>query len=570
VNCAIYARKSTAQTDREGDEKSVGRQITNARAFAVSKGWRVDDTHIYSDDAVSGAEVTKLRQKQRMLELVGSGAAPFSAIVMQSNDRLSRRDGDEAVAEMKEIARAGIEVWFYSDNTKFEYGTFSTNVVSYLRAEVAAEYRRAIAAKTAEAMRRKAEQGHVTGGRVFGYDFIDVIHGRRVRRPPEQKERHPNASHVERTINDTEAVIVRRVYEMYAAGAGLPTIAHTLNADGAPRPRAQQGRVAGWCGSSIREILKRPLYRGEIVFGRIKKRDLEGVVNPVRRSEAEWLRVSKPELRIIPPQLADAVDARFAGHQQRALRLRDGRLLGRPPGAGSPYLLVGMLRCGLCGGSMEVLSRSNSKRGSRTYDYRCCNRRRKGEAICRNNVPARMIETDDAVLRAIEETILHPAVIERALAHAEAMIANERMVDQRAALEAELLDIDRAANRLTRSIASSDVELAPLVAALEVQERRRKEVQARLQELRTPRPTLDARAIRSTLEGYLVDWKGLLRGHVQQAQQIIRRLVVGRLTMTPQPAGYYTFTGSGTVRPLLSGCIRNMASPPGFEPGFQP
>ncbi len=65
---AVYARKSTSQAGRDDQDKSVARQIDNARAFAAGKGWTVD-AHVYSDHAVSGAEIGKLRAKQRMLEL---------------------------------------------------------------------------------------------------------------------------------------------------------------------------------------------------------------------------------------------------------------------------------------------------------------------------------------------------------------------------------------------------------------------------------------------------------------------------------------------------------------------
>ena len=81
---------------------------------------------------------------------------------MQSNDRLSRRDGDEALAELKAIARAGVEVWFYADGQQFKYGDFANNVVGFMRAEFAAEFRRAIATKTREAMQRKAQHGDTT------------------------------------------------------------------------------------------------------------------------------------------------------------------------------------------------------------------------------------------------------------------------------------------------------------------------------------------------------------------------------------------------------------------------
>ena len=40
------------------------------------------------------------------------------------------------------------------------------------------------------------------------------------------------------------------------------TIAAALNSRAAPSPRAQQGRPSGWSVSTIRDVLKRPLYRG--------------------------------------------------------------------------------------------------------------------------------------------------------------------------------------------------------------------------------------------------------------------------------------------------------------------
>ena len=38
---AIYARKSTQQSNVGDEEKSVTRQIAQAKAYAVPKGWHV-------------------------------------------------------------------------------------------------------------------------------------------------------------------------------------------------------------------------------------------------------------------------------------------------------------------------------------------------------------------------------------------------------------------------------------------------------------------------------------------------------------------------------------------------
>jgi len=55
---------------------------------------------------------------------------------------------------------------------------------------------------------------------------------------------------------------------------------------------------------------------------------------------------------------------------------------------------------------------------------------------------------------------------------------------------------------------------------------------------------------------YVADYRKLLRAHVPQTQQILRRLVVGKLTFTPKLNGNYEFVGRGTVRPLLAEVVR--------------
>ena len=51
-----------------------------------------------------------------------------------------------------------------------------------------------------EAMVRKFQAGHVTGGRVFGYDNVRAT------------------SHTERRVNLVEASVIRRIFELAAAG----------------------------------------------------------------------------------------------------------------------------------------------------------------------------------------------------------------------------------------------------------------------------------------------------------------------------------------------------------------
>ena len=167
-----------------------------------------------------------------------------------------------------------MDIWFYQDGTTFEFGSFAANITGMVRAEVNAEYRRQISVGTHEAMAKKAKAGHVTGGRVFGYRNIEIVGADGTR------------SHVERQIDQAEAAVVRRIFELATAGYGRKRIALALNAENAPAPRAQRGRPKAWCPSSVTEALHRELYRGRIIWNRTRKRDRSGQHRQRPRAEA--------------------------------------------------------------------------------------------------------------------------------------------------------------------------------------------------------------------------------------------------------------------------------------------
>ena len=49
-------------------------------------------------------------------------------------------------------------------------------------------------------------------------------------------------------------------------------------------------------------------------------------------------------------------------------------------------------------------------------------------------------------------------------------------------------------------------------------------------------------------------------GGPAESAQVLRRLIIGRLTFAPQADGFYVFSGTGTVKQLLRGVMRNVAS----------
>jgi len=72
LRVGIYARKSTSDSDKSEELKSVALQIENARRFAAERGWRVVEEHVYADDNVSGARISR-PDFDRLLAALGTG-----------------------------------------------------------------------------------------------------------------------------------------------------------------------------------------------------------------------------------------------------------------------------------------------------------------------------------------------------------------------------------------------------------------------------------------------------------------------------------------------------------------
>jgi len=505
MRCAIYARKSTRQSVAE----STVRQVENARAFAAVKGWTVADDHVYVDEAVSGAETTKLAAKQRLL----ANLSAFHILVMQAPDRLSRRDGVEAFGELKSIAAAGVQIFFYADGTRFDpANTLTANVTGFLRAEFAAEFRRAIAQKTSEAMIRRAKLGWVTGKKCYGYDHVKCD------------------GHVERVINPTEAAVVREIYKRYAGGDGYKAIAYALNA---------KARTPRWSSGSVRSVLTRGLYRGLIVYNKTKKRDDDGSRHrgrQPRRPKSEWVHVAQPELRIVDAATCEAVDQRL-----EARRLASPGP-GRPKGSGVKHLLSGFIRC-KCGAVFTVL------RGS----YMCSQRRTKGPTACTSSMVFPAAQIEQIFLDALEAACLSPKFINEVMA---ACASDDDGVGERVALVAERKTLVKEIDNLTRVVARRG-DLVPLVDALSDRVHRLAGID---QKLATPVVAQDREMLRTALECRRADWQSVLRGpNIALTRQVLRNLCDLPMTIHNQARPKWLVN----VKPegILNGLIANVASP---------
>ena len=379
MQVAIYARKSTDQTGVNESDRSVTRQIAQARTYARKKGWTVSDVHVYVDDGVSGAEFTKRPGFLRLMNAL-KPAPPFQVLVMSEESRLGRESIETAYA-LKQLVQAGVRIFFYLEDRERTLDSPTDKIMLSLTTFADELEREKARQRTYDAMVQKARAGHVTGGVVFGYDNVRQPEGPVVRR-----------------INDAEADVVRNIFQMYLAGQGVRGIAKALNAWKARCPRPRGKGPAGWAGSSLWEVLRRPLYRGEVVWGRTKKRDKWGQKNRSARAEGDWVRVDVPHLRIVSEELWQAVQARLGEARSCYLSSTHGEAFGRPPNQReSKYLLTGFVRCGVCGGSLIVGSRSHRKQ--RSFLYECSSFHRRGSQVCANDLNVSLTMADEAILQ---------------------------------------------------------------------------------------------------------------------------------------------------------------------------
>jgi site-specific DNA recombinase len=556
---AVYARKSTDQGGISDEEKSVRRQIDHARAYAAKKGWAVTEEHVYVDDGISGAEFIKRPGLARLMNALVP-RPPFQILIMSEESRLGREQIETAYL-LKQITDADVRVFFYLEDRERTLDNALDKVMLSLTTFAAEVEREKGSQRTYDAMARKARALHVTGGKVYGYDNVEVLssEGRRL--------------HVLRRINLEQAAVVRRIFEMCASGLGLTRIAKALNADGVQPPR----HAAGWAPSAIREMLYRPLYKGELIWGKHQKIMRGGTKKLRRRPEAEWFRLRAPELQMIPSETWESAHARLdLARAAFARSPRDGRLLvGRPAGRDfdSPYLLSGIAKCASCGDSLVGITRDLKR--TRSAFYGCDRYHKRGSTVCRNSLLIRQEHLDQVVLQAIAD-VLEERILAQAVAKALERLrgGQGRVLDRQTGIERELSLLETHVGHLVDAVARGEANDA-LFARLRSEEARKKTLVAELAALQqsTAVASLDGKRLERELTARGADVKGLLGRHVPQTRQILRKLIVGRLTCEAFEEGGqrgYRFTGQGTYEHLLPGKLvpTMVVTPAGFEPAI--
>jgi site-specific DNA recombinase len=433
MRVALYVRVST---DRQQQAQTIEQQVTQLRTYvAAHNGWTIAEEHVFRDDGYSGAKLSRpgldaLRDH--------AARAAFDMVLVTAPDRLARNFVHQMVV-LEELQRRGVPVVFCdrppSDDPHEQ-------LVTQIRGAVA-EYERTL---IADRMRR-GRQARLRSGQLLPWTRAPYGYRLHPERP-----RDPAAVQVD----PVAAAVVQGLFAAYAAGGvTLHTLAAQLTARRVPTPT---GRPI-WRPTTIRGLLTNPAYKGQAASGRLRTapaRRRKSALEPIGRGAStrahpseEWITVPVPAL--VAAEQFDLVQRRLASNQRAARRSTT-----------HPYLLRGLVSCGVCRLACTGVTRTASD--TRYRYYRCLGKQAKvssGRARC---CPARFIpasQLDELVWADLCTVLQRPELVAEALerAHSGAWVPQE-LRRRQATLRSVRASVARQRQRLLEAYLAEVIDLA--------------------------------------------------------------------------------------------------------------
>jgi DNA invertase Pin-like site-specific DNA recombinase len=153
---AIYARKSTDDSDRHAEARSTRRQVESATRYAELRGWTVDPRYIFVDENTSGAE-WKHRPGFNALLAALEPRSPFGVMIVSELSRIGR-DTVRTPAAVLQLEDAGVEIRSYLSDAAIAWPTsparFTRSSTPWPRASSAAAHASGPVTRSADARRR--------------------------------------------------------------------------------------------------------------------------------------------------------------------------------------------------------------------------------------------------------------------------------------------------------------------------------------------------------------------------------------------------------------------------------
>lgn len=434
MRAAIYARFSTEKQNAKStaDQRRLCESHLPAGAKVVA---------FHADEAVSGSVPVMRRPGGRAL-IADVLAKRVDLILVESLDRISR-DQVDLEATVRRIEHNGARIIGVSDG--YDSAAGGRKVLRTVRGLVGEMYLDDLREKTHRGLAGRAIAGHAVTQPSYGYRI----------------ERGDDGSRF--VVDPAQAAVVREIFAAYAAGKGLHSIVHDLNARRVPPPRGSTWAASALYGAPVKGagILNNSLYVGRLVWNRSQwlKDPETGRRQRIDRPRSEWIESVDESLRIVDDVTWAKVRARIDAGRGETGRKR----VGRP----SRTIFGGLLRCPNCGGPMIAVD-------SRAYG--CAARKDRGPSVC-PGFNLRRKDVDEALLAFLRVMLERPDFAEDFQREMREQLASDS--EERRALADRLRVLDGQIARLVEAIATVGISES-LAAKLRAAEAERDSVRERI------------------------------------------------------------------------------------------
>lgn len=421
--CAIYVRYS----DDQQRATSLDDQMRCCREIALKNGISLENVNIYRDVAITGKFEGEAKRKGLKQLLEDWDRQAFDVLLVDEFSRLSRDALTQAqiIRRLETSARVRMVTANGVDTTRPNW-----QLQLGLEGIVSQQSGRDTRHRVIRGMFGQLERGYMIGTPAYGYTLkreVDAA-GNRI------------GSHW--LINESEADMVRDIFERRARGESMHQIARSLNERGIPTRRAARKANGGyWRPSSIRNLLANTIYKGVFVWNgsttvRARAKKHGHVVEPVT-----FLR---PELRIVSEELWERCNQ---------------KTISRSGFGGGRHALAGLVNCGCCESILAVTSKSRCRS---IYCPRC--------TVAKSVISADERLTGTVATEGVQHLLIHAArhflsepFIEEFRAQLRAKLVGD-IDEQLRVAKVELARLEGAQERISRLIAADESEDPVLLA----------------------------------------------------------------------------------------------------------
>lgn len=290
LRVTFYARVST---EKDEQLNSLENQVQYYTELIQSKhNW----TYVpgYIDEGISGTSTKKRDSFLRMIEDAKKGL--FDFIITKEISRFSRSTLD-SIQYTQELLEHDVGVLFQNDNINTLDGDSEFRLV--VMAGVAQDEVRKLSERLKFGFRQAIKNGHVLGNdKLWGYNKKDCV----------------------LTINEAEAAVVRRIFDLYAnQKMGIRRISQQLYDEGYTSRMGNAFNVA-----TIRHILENPKYKGWFCAGKTQTVDYRSK-RKIVLDENEWITYPDPSIpAIVSEELWDRANALYKLRSKQCMSHQHG------------------------------------------------------------------------------------------------------------------------------------------------------------------------------------------------------------------------------------------------------